>query len=154
MTDESALLAAIRAAPADDAPRLVYADWLDEHGRPEQAEFIRVQCDLARLDDAQWEQASLCEGWSVHDVAAPGFPPAVIGMCERALAEPGVAGDPVLRARLLAQMASSHADASRLGVSSDLSATALRLAEENDRLVAREAARLDVAAALPQMQPA
>lgn len=26
--------------------------------------------DLARLDEAQWEQASLCEGWSVHDVAA------------------------------------------------------------------------------------
>jgi uncharacterized protein (TIGR02996 family) len=48
MSDETALLAAIRAAPADDAPRLVYADWLDEHGRPERAEFIRVQCELAR----------------------------------------------------------------------------------------------------------
>lgn len=66
---------------------------------------------------------------AVHDVAAPGFPPAVIAMCERALAEPGVAADPVLRARLLAQMASSHADAGRLGASSDLSATALELAE-------------------------
>ena len=32
-TDESALLAAIEANPADDLPRLVYADWLDEHGR-------------------------------------------------------------------------------------------------------------------------
>jgi uncharacterized protein (TIGR02996 family) len=51
MTDDSALLAAIRAAPADDAPRLVYADWLDEHGHPERAEFIRVQCELARRDD-------------------------------------------------------------------------------------------------------
>ncbi len=48
MSDESALLAAIRQSPADDAPRLVYADWLDEHGRPERAEFIRVQCELAR----------------------------------------------------------------------------------------------------------
>jgi uncharacterized protein (TIGR02996 family) len=47
MTD-AALLAAIRAAPDDDAPRLVYADWLDEHGQPERAEFIRVQCELAR----------------------------------------------------------------------------------------------------------
>src|SRR6476619_554029 len=51
MSDDAALLAAIRAAPADDAPRLIYADWLDEHGRPERAEFIRVQCELARRDD-------------------------------------------------------------------------------------------------------
>ncbi|WP_199551684.1 maleylpyruvate isomerase family mycothiol-dependent enzyme [Streptomyces sp. N35] len=26
--------------------------------------------DLARLTDEQWEQPSLCEGWTVHDVAA------------------------------------------------------------------------------------
>jgi uncharacterized protein (TIGR02996 family) len=48
MRDEDAFLRAIAAAPADDAPRLVYADWLDEHGRPERAEFIRAQCELAR----------------------------------------------------------------------------------------------------------
>src|SRR5262245_27199497 len=35
--------------PAEDAPRLVYADWLEETGRPDRAEVIRVQCDLARL---------------------------------------------------------------------------------------------------------
>jgi uncharacterized protein (TIGR02996 family) len=35
--------------PEDDAPRLVYADWLDEHGEPARAEFIRVQVELARL---------------------------------------------------------------------------------------------------------
>src|SRR5262245_17812978 len=51
MPDADAFLAAIRAAPADDAPRLVYADWLDDHGQPERAEFIRVQCELARRDD-------------------------------------------------------------------------------------------------------
>jgi uncharacterized protein (TIGR02996 family) len=73
MSDEQALLAAIRADPADDTPRLAYADWLDENaghstarpaGRPEgvtaaapadanraRAEFIRVQCQLARLAD-------------------------------------------------------------------------------------------------------
>src|SRR4051812_40296621 len=51
MSDAPTLLAAIRAAPEDDAPRLVYADWLDEHGQPERAEFIRVQCELARTDD-------------------------------------------------------------------------------------------------------
>jgi len=48
---DAALLAAIRVAPDDDAPRLVYADWLEEHGQPERAEFIRVQCELIRLDD-------------------------------------------------------------------------------------------------------
>src|SRR5215217_5840813 len=51
MSDAAALLAAIRAAPDDDAPRLVYADWLDEHGQPERAEFIRLQCERARPDD-------------------------------------------------------------------------------------------------------
>jgi uncharacterized protein (TIGR02996 family) len=50
MSDALALVAAIRSAPDDDAPRLVYADWLDEHGQPERAEFIRVQCGLARTE--------------------------------------------------------------------------------------------------------
>lgn len=45
---EAALLAAILALPDDDLPRLVYADWLDEAGHPDRAEFIRVQCELAR----------------------------------------------------------------------------------------------------------
>src|SRR5436305_2053272 len=35
MTSEAdALWAAVLEAPEDDAPRLVYADWLEEHGRP------------------------------------------------------------------------------------------------------------------------
>lgn len=37
------LLAAILAAPNDDLPRLIAADWLDENGEPERAEFIRYQ---------------------------------------------------------------------------------------------------------------
>lgn len=52
MSDEKALLAAISAHPLDDAPRLVYADWLDEQGGESQvarAEFIRVQCEMALL---------------------------------------------------------------------------------------------------------
>lgn len=47
MTDEATLLAAVAAAPDDDTPRLVYADWCDDHGRPDRAEFVRVQCRLA-----------------------------------------------------------------------------------------------------------
>src|SRR5262249_9638536 len=48
MTHNEAFLQAIREAPDDDAVRLIYADWLEEHGQPERAEFIRVQCALAR----------------------------------------------------------------------------------------------------------
>jgi uncharacterized protein (TIGR02996 family) len=49
-----ALLQAILAEPEDEAARLVYADWLDENGGPAEqarAEFIRVQCELARLPE-------------------------------------------------------------------------------------------------------
>ena len=49
MTDREALVAAIAERPRDDSPRLVYADWLDEHGQSERAEFIRLQCRAARL---------------------------------------------------------------------------------------------------------
>jgi uncharacterized protein (TIGR02996 family) len=41
MTDRDALIAAIAAAPADDLPRLVYADWLDENGDPAQDPISR-----------------------------------------------------------------------------------------------------------------
>ena len=50
MSDEDALLAAIAAHPDEDTPRLVYADWLDEHDRPIRAEFIRVQVDIAQKE--------------------------------------------------------------------------------------------------------
>jgi uncharacterized protein (TIGR02996 family) len=40
-TDERAFLAAIAAEPDDDTARLVYADWLDEHGEPLRAMVIR-----------------------------------------------------------------------------------------------------------------
>jgi uncharacterized protein (TIGR02996 family) len=59
MTDEDALLAAIVAHPDDDTPRLVYADWLDEHGQPDRAEFIRLQCELAQVSEADQSQKSL-----------------------------------------------------------------------------------------------
>jgi uncharacterized protein (TIGR02996 family) len=48
MSEEEALLAAVYANPDDDTPRLVYADWLDEHGDAERAEFIRLQIERAR----------------------------------------------------------------------------------------------------------
>src|SRR5262245_33334084 len=48
-TGEAGLLQAIREAPDDDAPRLGYADWLDEQHDPRRAERSRVQCELARI---------------------------------------------------------------------------------------------------------
>jgi uncharacterized protein (TIGR02996 family) len=43
-------LSTILDNPDDDTPRLVCADWLDEQGENARAEFIRVQCELARLE--------------------------------------------------------------------------------------------------------
>lgn len=47
MTDREALYRAIIANSSEDTPRLVYADWLQENDRPEEAEFIRLGCWLA-----------------------------------------------------------------------------------------------------------
>jgi uncharacterized protein (TIGR02996 family) len=59
MSDEDALLAAITAHPDDDTPRLVYADWLQEHGHPERAEFIRAQCRYFRASATQSDYTEL-----------------------------------------------------------------------------------------------
>jgi uncharacterized protein (TIGR02996 family) len=48
-SDESALLGTILDQPDDDVPRLVYADWLDEHGDADRARFIRLQCAADEL---------------------------------------------------------------------------------------------------------
>lgn len=61
LSDREALLAAIGASPEEDTPRLMFADWLDEHGEPERAEFIRLQCELARLFDDGGESQPLYE---------------------------------------------------------------------------------------------
>lgn len=49
--ERRAFIEAIREDPEDDFPRLVFADWLDEQGDP-LGEFIRVQCELAVLSEA------------------------------------------------------------------------------------------------------
>lgn len=47
LEEREAFLRAIFDTPDDDTPRLVYADWLEEHGFPHHAGLIRVQCELA-----------------------------------------------------------------------------------------------------------
>lgn len=45
-----AILAAARDEPDEDVHRLAAADWWDDHGDGDRAEFVRVQLSLARLD--------------------------------------------------------------------------------------------------------
>jgi uncharacterized protein (TIGR02996 family) len=47
VSDEEALIAGIREAPLDDLRRLVYADWLDERGRSDEAEYLRLVAAVA-----------------------------------------------------------------------------------------------------------
>ena len=60
--DQRALWRAIRANPDDDTPRLVYADWLDEHNEPARAEFVRVQCEIERLRPDQRARRKVIPG--------------------------------------------------------------------------------------------
>jgi uncharacterized protein (TIGR02996 family) len=50
VSDRLSLLRAILANPDDDVPRLVFADWLEEHGTTDadaaRVEFIRLGCNL------------------------------------------------------------------------------------------------------------
>jgi uncharacterized protein (TIGR02996 family) len=60
MTHHQAFLRDILDHPDDDAPRLIYADWLDDHGGEDgqaRAAYIRAQCALARLtpDEPEWD---------------------------------------------------------------------------------------------------
>jgi uncharacterized protein (TIGR02996 family) len=59
MSTEPGLIEAIRQQPADNALRLVFADWLEEHGRTERAEFIRLQVALADPPDDWAEYRAL-----------------------------------------------------------------------------------------------
>jgi uncharacterized protein (TIGR02996 family) len=66
MTDrqeEAALRRAIFEEPADDAPRMVYADWLDEHPTPARtarAALIRLQ--VARAEGGRRRTCTVCKG--------------------------------------------------------------------------------------------
>ncbi len=73
------LLRAVASAPADDLPRLVAADWLDEHGEADRAEFIRIQVERERADrpELRWREVALWNNplcgplWAVE--ACPGL---------------------------------------------------------------------------------
>ena len=52
MHDEAAFLARIHATPDDVAPRLVYADWLEDNDDP-RGEFIRIVEEMRKLGNAE-----------------------------------------------------------------------------------------------------
>jgi uncharacterized protein (TIGR02996 family) len=51
MSAEEAFLAALRANPADDTARLVYADWLDDRDESAKAEYLRLTDALIHAPD-------------------------------------------------------------------------------------------------------
>ena len=65
MTDHDALVAAICENPDDDTPRLVLADWLDEHDKPDYAAFVRAKVELARTP--AWEPFAVLCKWRRTD---------------------------------------------------------------------------------------
>src|SRR5262245_57688746 len=52
-------LGAINANLDEDTPRLVFADWLQENGDEARAEFIRIQCAVARGETRGAERAEV-----------------------------------------------------------------------------------------------
>src|SRR5262245_39115977 len=82
MTHEEAFLRDIVEHADEDAPRLVYADWLDEQGRLERAEYIRLHVEWGRTPpwERRWFELAKAD-WTVPtDRAWPGELPAWPGV--------------------------------------------------------------------------
>jgi uncharacterized protein (TIGR02996 family) len=50
MRDEASFLKALVDKPEERSTRLAYANWLDEHDRPREAEFLRLQMQVEELN--------------------------------------------------------------------------------------------------------
>jgi uncharacterized protein (TIGR02996 family) len=79
MTPDESFMQAIRQNTDDDTLRLIYADWLEEHGNAARAQFIRAQIDLeqfplpaARRAELEDREANLL---SAHDAEWLTSPP-------------------------------------------------------------------------------
>jgi uncharacterized protein (TIGR02996 family) len=79
MSEEAAFLNAIRATSCDDSIRLVYADWLDERGRPGGA-FLRADCALTAAGPDEPRRVELQAG--LRDAGA-GFDPRWVASVSR-----------------------------------------------------------------------
>lgn len=68
-TDEAAILAAIRATPADLTPQLAYADWLEEHDRGIESALVRLRCALAVGDESETPYLNLAAAYEAEGQA-------------------------------------------------------------------------------------
>ena len=59
MQTEADFMQAIIADPDSDELRLVFSDWLEEHGNTDRAEFIRLQIDMAKISPWTCEYGQL-----------------------------------------------------------------------------------------------
>jgi uncharacterized protein (TIGR02996 family) len=82
MDMEQVFLDDIIKTPDEDAPRLIYADWLEEHDQSKRADFIRLQVKLARMAEDEPNRPKLAryewELLSIHARDWLGAPPAVV----------------------------------------------------------------------------
>jgi len=71
-TDEAQFIRTICLNPESDDARLIFADWLRDHGQEERGEFIAVQCELSKLKPCKhgWllERKAKCRYCQLHDI--------------------------------------------------------------------------------------
>ena len=71
MANDEAFIRAIAADPSSDSTRLVYADWLEEHGNIPAADYLRTEADLAKLPPESPEaprlRNRLWQAWTTVD---------------------------------------------------------------------------------------
>ena len=89
-----ALCRAVVKQPEDDLPRLMAADWLEEHGQPERAEYIRVQLELAKepTTTLRWRERALWNQPAVGALWAMDLCPSLISVNLNALSGFGLFG--------------------------------------------------------------
>ncbi len=79
-----ALLQACKDQPDDDTPRLILADWLEEHGDP-RGTFVRIQCLTAHLPEADPRRRDLlCQARALrtaHQASWLGPLAPLVGLC-------------------------------------------------------------------------
>src|SRR5437660_386720 len=56
-----AFVADVRDHPDDDLRRLVFADWLEDSGDGDRADFVRAQIEQARLDEGDPRRGALAQ---------------------------------------------------------------------------------------------
>ncbi|HVK14772.1 MAG TPA: TIGR02996 domain-containing protein [Gemmataceae bacterium] len=80
MSDRDALVRAILEAPDDDAPRLIFADWLEENGW--QPEAVQLRFAVANREGVWWRLATAMLQASYPPSGVPVWTPYLVGRGE------------------------------------------------------------------------